>query len=411
MDPAMDAVTYGLYLHVPFCARRCAYCDFFSTEEKLRLLPSYVRALSREAEQVGAAGRSPVVGSVYFGGGTPSLLGPDQVGTLLGKIRSAFTVETDAEITLEANPGTLDGGRLRGFREAGVNRLSLGVQSMVDDELRLLGRIHTSDMAERTFREARRSGWETISLDLIFGLPGQTVDVWVRTLAQAMDLAPEHLSLYSLTLERGTELARAVRRGALPAPEEDASAEMYERAEEMLAGAGYRHYEISNWARDDADNASAGRGNLSAGKYPKYSCRHNLRYWLNLPYLGFGAGAHGCAGGKRYATIRSVEKYIARLRNGWSRRFPLTTAVSRSVVRTRDDEMRETMWLGLRLTETGVDRGGFRRRFDEDYYDRFRVEIESAIAEGLLEQTPPENSLRLTPRGRLLGNRVFRLFV
>jgi oxygen-independent coproporphyrinogen-3 oxidase len=399
----MPMDNYGLYLHFPFCLRRCAYCDFFSTEGKRRMIPGYVRALVREIETVGAADGPLDAGSVYFGGGTPSLIDPRQAARTLEAIRSAFRLLPEAEITLEANPGTLDRSRLAGFHDAGINRLSMGVQSFDDGELRLLGRIHSSADAQRAVEQARRAGWSNISLDLIYGLPGQTVAAWERTLDRALALSPEHFSLYGLTLERGTSLARAVRRGLIPAPEEDTAADMYERAEERLAAAGYRHYEISNWARDRAD----GRGE----DFPQSASRHNLRYWLNLPYLGFGAGAHGCAAGRRYANIRSVEKFIQRMRTGRRRRFPLSAAAASSALRSRDDEMRETMWLGLRLTERGVDREAFRRRFGEDTCDHFKKEIESAGNDGLLEWAGGGKFLRLTSRGRLLGNRVFRLFV
>ena len=407
----MEAENYGLYLHIPFCLRRCRYCDFFSTEGKLNRIPAYVRALLGEIEWTGGGGGNPPADSVFIGGGTPSLLEPQQVRLVLERIRASFRCDPKTEVTLEANPGTLDRTRLIAFREAGVNRLSLGVQSADDEELRMLGRIHTYAEAERTYRNARRAGFGNISLDLMYGLPGQTEAAWTQTLERALALGPEHLSLYALTLERGTELARAVRRGALPAPEGDAAADMYERAEEMLAAAGYRHYEISNWARDASAAAGVEPAVLNAPGFPAYACRHNLRYWLIRPYLGFGAGAHGCAAGKRYANIGSVEKYIDRIRTGSARRFPLTPAASRSTLHTREDELRETMWLGLRLTEAGVDRAAYRSRFAEDYYERFRKEIDFSIAGGLLEWTRNGEALRLTPRGRLLGNRVFQLFV
>jgi oxygen-independent coproporphyrinogen-3 oxidase len=397
----MNDERFGIYLHIPFCLRRCGYCDFFSTEGKRRLLPGYLRALVREIESVGKAGERPRAGSVYLGGGTPSLLQPRQMEKLMETIAGAFRLAPDAEISIEANPGTVDPERLAAYRASGVNRLSLGIQSADDGELRMLGRIHTYAEAERTYRDARRAGFANINLDLIYGLPGQGAASWECTLDRALALAPEHFSLYALTLERGTKLARAVRRGALPAPDEDAAAEMYELAEEKLAAAGYRHYEISNWAKDGA----------VSGDFPSCACSHNLLYWLNLPYLGFGAGAHGCAAGKRYADICSIEKYVERMRNGRARRFPLTPACSHSVLRTSEEEMRETMWLGLRLTEAGINRADYRRRFGVDYSDRFQKEIESALKDGLLDWTDENGAIRLTKRGRLLGNRVFRLFV
>lgn len=410
----MDADTLAIYLHIPFCRRRCGYCDFFSTEGMLREMPTYVRALTREAAAVGVAGERPRAGSIYFGGGTPSLMSSRQVRILVEKVRRAFQLDPDAEISLEANPGTVDRDSLEGYRAAGVNRLSLGVQSADEGELRMLGRIHTFAEAIRACEDARRAGFNNINLDLIYGLPAQTAAAWERTLRRALDLAPEHFSLYALTLERGTTLARAVRRGALPAPEEDTAADMYELAEEKLAAAGYRHYEISNWAKNSAGEAGSGAdepGTTRDRQFPKYACKHNLQYWLNQPYLGFGAGAHGCAGGRRYSVICSVEKYVERMGTERRRRFPFSPAVTSSHIRTRDEEIRETMWLGLRLTEAGVGRERFRHRFEIDCQDQFPKEIKSAMADGLLEWTASGQALRLTPRGRLLGNCVFRLFV
>jgi oxygen-independent coproporphyrinogen-3 oxidase len=402
----MNRETYGLYLHIPFCRRRCAYCDFFSTDGRGRRIPAYIRALVREIEAIGSAAGRPEAATVYFGGGTPSLLRPEQAGRILDAIRASFRLAADAEITIEANPGTLDVRRSGGFLTAGFNRLSLGVQSLDDGELRMLERIHTADEAERTFAAARRAGWANISLDLIFGLPGQRAETWERTLDRALALAPEHFSLYALTLERGTRLARAVRRGALPAPDDDEAAGMYERAGIKLAARGYRHYEISNWAGDSAAGAGA-----RPARFPRFACRHNLRYWLNRPYLGFGAGAHGWAAGRRYANVCHLEKYLERMRAGRARRFPLGPAASRGSMVAREEEMRETMWLGLRLTEAGVDRESYRQRFDADYYRVFREEIDSALRDGLLEWGDGGGLVRLTGTGRLLGNRVFRLFV
>ncbi|MGD0174330.1 MAG: radical SAM family heme chaperone HemW [Anaerolineales bacterium] len=404
----------GLYFHIPFCRRRCGYCDFFSTEGKQKFLPEYMRMLIREVKMIGAAGEKSRAGSVYFGGGTPSLIDPPQIANLIEEIRRSFRLSPDAEISLEANPGTVDCDRLALYRKAGINRLSLGVQSADNCELRMLERIHTFSGAVQAFHEARRAGFTNVSLDLIYGLPGQTVPLWERTLDRALSLSPNHLSLYALTLERGTRLARAVRRGALPAPEEDAAADMYELAEEKLAAAGYRHYEISNWAKDGdmkTEYEIIGSTGACKSRFPKFACTHNLRYWLNLPYLGLGAGAHGCAAGRRYANVCSVEKYIERMRTERTRRFPLSPAATRSHIRTRDEDMRETIWLGLRLTEAGVDREEYRRRFGEDYYARFKKEIDSSVTDGLVEWTGEQAALRLSPHGRLLGNRVFQLFV
>jgi oxygen-independent coproporphyrinogen III oxidase len=393
---------YGVYLHFPFCLRRCRYCDFFSTEGKTSLIEPYLHALGKEIATTGQAGGNPSVESMYFGGGTPSLLSPRRMDFLLKALRRAFALDPQAEISMEANPRTVDFAKLAAYRVAGINRLSLGMQSGIDEELKMLGRIHQSADTLKVFTDARRAGFENISLDLIFGLPGQTLAAWEQSLNFTLSLAPDHLSLYALTLERGTELARQVRCGNLPVPDEDAAAEMYELASDRLAGAGYLQYEISNWARPGVAD--------SGDTFPRFACRHNLRYWQNQPYLGLGAGAHGCAKGRRYANIRSVEKYIQRMESARSRRFPLTAAAVTSRRRSREADMRETMWLGLRLTHAGVSRRDFQSRFSEDFQDAFRPAVEESIAEGLLVWDG-EDRLRLTARGRLLGNRVFSRFV
>jgi oxygen-independent coproporphyrinogen-3 oxidase len=401
MDPGMET-SYGVYVHFPFCVRRCRYCDFFSTEKKWNQVEPYLHELLREIASVGEAGRRPSVDSVYFGGGTPSLMSPEQAKDLLSALADSFHLSAGAEISLESNPRTVDWEKLAGFRSAGVNRLSLGMQSGEDDELQLLGRIHRFADTRQAYEDARKSGFENISLDLIFGLPGQTLPAWERSLSRALSLEPEHISLYALTLERGTELAQRVRCGELPEPEEDASADMYERTCVVLARAGYRQYEISNWARD---------GGPSGGEeFPGFACRHNLRYWQNQPYLGLGAGAHGCAAGKRYANIRSVDKYIRRMKAARPRRFPLSSATVTSRIRTREDEMRETMWLGLRLTEAGVSRREFLDRFGVDFNKVFDTAGKDSVREGLLEWDG-DDRLRLSTTGRLLGNRVFSRFV
>jgi oxygen-independent coproporphyrinogen-3 oxidase len=402
MIGAVTESGFGVYLHFPFCLRRCRYCDFFSTEGKTSLIEPYLRALRKEIAMVGQAGRKPPVDSVYFGGGTPSLLSPSRMDALLIALRQAFVLDPQAEVTLEANPRTVDVAKLSAYRAAGINRLSLGLQSGADDELLMLGRIHRAADSEKACADARRAGFENINLDFIFGLPGQTPAAWEQSLTFALSLVPDHISIYALTLERGTELARHVRCGVLPTPDEDTAAEMYEQASARLAGAGYQQYEISNWARP---------GDKPSGDiFPRFACRHNLRYWQNQPYVGLGAGAHGCAKGRRYANIRSVEKYIQRMESARSRRFPLTAATVTSRLRSREEDMRETMWLGLRLTQAGVSRRDFQSRFGEDFQDVFRPAVEESIAEGLLEWDG-EDRLKLTARGRLLGNRVFSRFV
>lgn len=371
----------GLYIHIPFCRARCAYCDFNTYAGLEALHTDYVRALVREIRRISQPLRAE---TLYLGGGTPTVLSPEYLRAILAACRERFEMADEAEVTSEANPGTLDEGYLASLRGLGVNRLSLGVQSFDDGLLRLLGRIHTSGQAAETYRLARRAGFANINLDLIYGLPTQTRPQWQETLEHGLALGPDHLSLYALTLEEGTPLHAQVARGELPQPDPDLAADMYLLAQETLAGAGYRHYEISNWAR------------------PGHECRHNLTYWRNGPYLGFGAGAHSWFGGRRYYNVLSPQEYIQRLSDGAS---PL--AESEEIDEAL--EMAETMILGLRLVEEGVSFEGFARRFGQEMETVYREELKELRELGLIEVT--EERVRLTERGRLLGNEVFERFL
>ncbi len=370
----------ALYLHIPFCRARCVYCGFNTYAGLEGLIPAYAEALCRE---VGAA--PPARGrTVYFGGGTPSLLPSEILERLLAVLRSRFALPEDAEVTLEANPGTVGPGYLRRVRELGVNRLSLGGQSARLEELRLLGRLHTWEEAVEAVRAARRAGFDNVNLDLIYGLPGQTMGHWQESVEAALHLEPDHLSLYALTLEEGTPLALRVARGDLLAPDEDLAAEMYEWARERLRQAGYVHYELSNWARSEARR-----------------CRHNLAYWYNEPYLGFGAGAASWWAGRRWTNVRHPEAYIRRIGDGLS-------VVDEAEEIPRALEMGETMMMGLRLVE-GVADERFRARFGVGLEEAFGEELRRLRRAGLLDWDG--RVARLTPRGYLLGNQVFQAFL
>lgn len=371
----------GLYIHIPFCQSRCRYCDFNTYAGLEGLFEAYVRALIRE---ITLAGPAPAR-TVYLGGGTPTVLPLSHLAQILDAVRAAFALSEDAEVTIEANPGTVDAGTLAALRERGVNRLSLGVQSFADDELRLLGRIHTAEQAAAALAAARQAGFENVSLDLIYGLPDQTAAHWRFSLERALALEPEHLSLYALSVEAGTPLARDIARGHLPAPDPDLAAEMYETAAETTAAAGYLHYEISNWARG-----------------AERRCHHNLIYWRNEPYLGLGAGAHSWQGRRRWANASAPEEYATRLTVG-------RTAVAEEETISPELEMGETMMMGLRLVEEGVPFRRFQRRFGLDPGHRFEPEIAELVDLGLLEVDGER--LRLSPRGRLLGNQVFARFL
>ncbi len=409
---------FGLYIHIPFCRARCAYCDFNTYAGLEHLIADYVAALEREISfqvpQRETWNLEP--GTLYFGGGTPSLLSLAQVERILSTLHRTFALTADAEITLEANPGTVDLAYLQGLRALGVNRLSLGVQSFDEATLCLLGRIHTAAEAVEAYRLARAADCDNVNLDLIYGLPGQKLAHWQATLAQAVALAPDHLSLYALTLEHDVPLARRIARGELPPPDDDAAAAMYELAEETLA-ASYVHYEISNWARKvPSSKFQVSRSNLEHGTWnlELAACRHNLVYWRNQPYLGFGAGAHSSLpdltpgpsptgrGGRRWRNVLHPAEYIACLQRGETIAEEVQELALPAV-------MAETMILGLRLVQEGVRLADFQQRFGRDVREVYGAQLAEMQELGLLEAD--DQCVRLTPRGRLLGNEVFQRFL
>jgi len=306
-----------------------------------------------------------------------------------------FAVQPEAEITLEANPGTVSREGLAALRAAGVNRLSLGMQSAVPAELALLERQHTPGDVPTAVAAARTAGFDNLSLDLIYGLPNQSVESWLTSLRAALVLAPEHLSAYCLTVEEGTPLHEQVRNGVVAQPEEEPAAAQFEAAVQLLAAAGFEQYEISNFA------ARRG-GRLLASQ-------HNLTYWRNQPYLGFGAGAHGCAAHTRTANLNQVADYIKSVNSGADTVFPASPAAESVHRQTEWEEIEETMMLGLRLTQEGVSAAAFRDRFGRNILDLFPRQIRKLETRGLVEWDG--ETLRLSPLGRLLGNQVFLEFV
>jgi oxygen-independent coproporphyrinogen-3 oxidase len=396
----MRSASLALYVHIPFCQAKCPYCDFNSYAGLDGLMAPYVDALIVEMGLWREATRNAPVNTVFFGGGTPSFLPLAETERIFAAIGRSFSAGggPHAEITVEANPGSADSARLDGLRRLGFNRLSLGIQSFQDDELRLLGRVHSAAEAHEAYRAARRAGFENVNLDLIYGLPDQPLAAWQRTLAEAIALRPEHLSLYALTLEEGTPLATDVARGRLPAPDPDLAADMYLWAGEALADAGYQQYEISNWA------------------LPGYRCRHNLVYWHNQPYLGLGAGAHSSLGGYRFAAVRDPRAYSREVTA--SHAEPCMDRLSSFLAGLRHLEaveevtearaMAETAILGLRLVE-GVSLAAFRRRFGVGLLSVYGSAVAELTALGLLERA--NGRIRLTPKGRLLGNEAFERFL
>ncbi len=376
--------TASLYLHIPFCHTRCHYCDFNTYAGILPLREPYVRALITEIGLAGqlaqrANGTPRRSRTIFFGGGTPSLLTVEQIKRLLFACREAFAVDEQAEITLEANPGTLSSEQLTGLRAAGINRLSLGSQSFDAELLHTLGRIHSPEEIIQAFSNARAAGFRSINLDFMFGLPGQTMHHWKTTLDRALTLHPEHFSLYSLIIEEGTLFYTWTNEGQIIPGDEDLCADMYEYADERLQAEGYENYEISNWA------------------LPGYQSRHNLTYWQNLPYIGMGAGAHSFFGGRRFSNVLNPQEYIRLLK-----KQQRPEADGEFIDRIQ--EMSETAFLGLR-TAQGLHLPTFEERFAEPFTQFVGTRLHCVEAAGLLEHD--HEWIRLSKRGRLLGNEVF----
>lgn len=383
----------ALYVHVPFCRTRCTYCAFNTYAGMAARIPSYVSALLSEIRLVGSAGGHPPASTLYFGGGTPSQLPAESVRQIIQACAQSFALDPLAEISFEANPGDADEATFHALRQAGVNRLSVGMQSAHERELRLFARRHTYDDVRATVQLARQADFSSVSLDLIYGIPGQSIGSWQRSLEAALALAPDHLSLYSLSIEEGTPLHTRLLSGRMAAPDPDLAADMYEWAADRLPRAGLDQYEISNWAA------------------PGNACRHNVHVWRNKPYLGFGAGAHGCAVRVRYENVASPDDYIARITaQQEAHPFPLSAAAATAAALDAAEEMTDTMILGLRLTEEGIDPAAFLARFCRELWDVYGSTLDRLLAHGLIERTA-SGAVRLTRRGRLLGNHVFREFV
>lgn len=374
----------GIYIHIPFCRKKCYYCDFPSFAGYETLMEPYGTALSMEIEeksllleQLGPAD------TVYIGGGTPTALPLGVLARLIGKLRRTVPIKSDAEITIEANPGTVDEEYLHALLECGVNRLSMGVQSFNDTILRAIGRIHTAEQAVRAVEMAKSAGFKNLSLDLMYGLPGQGLEDLKISVETAMELAPQHISIYGLQVEDGTLFARQQEKGELRLPVDDIVEAMYDYMTEYLPDRGYVRYEISNFA------------------LPGYESRHNMGYWTDVPYLGMGAAAHSYMGDSRWNNVSSVEKYIKSVETGLPYR-------ENEELLDRETEMEEFCFLALRMS-AGIDKRAFQRKFDCPIGSVYNEAIEKMKARKLLEET--EDHIRLTPLGMKFGNVVFREFV
>jgi oxygen-independent coproporphyrinogen-3 oxidase len=370
----------GLYVHVPFCSSICNYCNFNRGLFEPGLKARYVEALERE---IRGAGRGEPVDTVYFGGGTPSLLEPAEIGRIIEACRAVFDVTRDAEVTLETNPETSTPERMAGFRAAGVNRVSFGVQSFDDAELRRLGRVHTSARASAALAEARGAGFDNVSMDLMMWLPGQSPSSWAANVATMIDAGPDHVSLYLLELYPNAPIKEEMARGGWSqAPDEDA-AEMYLTGLATFESAGYGQYEISNVCREGRES------------------RHNLKYWTDGAWLGFGCGAHSTRDGMRWKNVSATVDYVDRVRSGES------VAVERHVM-SHDERLGDALFTGLRLTR-GVDVARIGERYGVDVWARYRTDLQPFVTAGVLVKEG--DCLRLTREGMLVANEVMQIFV
>lgn len=412
-DDATNPARLGLYIHIPFCARKCPYCDFNTYAGMENQIDATVDALCQEMQRWQEPLRARTINTIFLGGGTPTLLTAAQLSRLFTAIHANFALESGCEITSEANPGTVDRAKFEILHDLGVNRLSIGVQSFQPDELAFLGRIHDVQDVYQAFAAARAAGFANINLDFIFGLPTQPLANWAKTLDEALALAPEHLSLYSLIVEPNTPLQHWVATGKVNAPDDDLAAAHYDHAIERLAAAGYLHYEISNWAKATAQDATR-QGKLlttAAQQTPTLASQHNLIYWRNQEYIGIGPGAHshlrtptpeGLVSGRRWGNRKPVPSYVKRILAGtsveeFSENIDPRTALG------------ETMMLGLRLVREGVPLARFAALHQVPLTEIFAQEIAQLQTWGLIELD--STRIRLSTQGIFLGNQVFAYFL
>jgi oxygen-independent coproporphyrinogen-3 oxidase len=361
-----------LYIHIPFCLKKCIYCDFYSVSDSRSIIGPYMTALCKELEM--RREHTGELDGIYIGGGTPSILKEKDIATIMDKVRSTCSISAETEITSEANPGTLTESGIKGILNAGINRISIGVQSLGDKELSLLGRMHDAADAIAAFNIARKGGFGNISLDLIYGIPGQDLISWKSTLEKVVSLHPEHISSYELTPEKNTVLYEQLEKGRFHLPDEDEVVEMYYTAIDMLTEGGYEQYEISNFS------------------LPGLQCRHNLNYWDRGEYLGIGAGAHSFLTGRRIANICDVRQYIHDVELG-------ALPIAEETLLTGRDEIEETLFLGLRKTE-GFDI----KLIPADTTEQLKEALEDLSHQGLLNLS--DGHIKLTRKGLIVCNAV-----
>jgi oxygen-independent coproporphyrinogen-3 oxidase len=374
----------GVYLHIPFCRSRCSYCDFAVSIYQSDLAEKYVDALCEEVQSSKFKVQSPAIDTIYFGGGTPSLLIPKQAEKILRAVSDRFSIQSNAEITMEMNPGTLTPEKARDFRSLGINRASYGAQTFDDDELKRLGRRHTAEDVRKTIDLLRDADFSNVSFDLIAGLPGQSLKDWQRNLNEALKLKPEHLSLYLLEIHEGTPLAKHISEGKQPVPDDDLAGEMYSFLLEKIAESNYEQYEISNFC------------------LPGFESRHNSKYWTFDPVYGFGCSAHSFDGERqRWANARDTNAYIKLINKTGA-------AIVEETILDEKERRAEFAFLGLRLMR-GVCLTDFERKFGVALLDEYGAALEESFEAGLIEIEG--NRLRLTGKGALFSNTVFAAFV
>ncbi len=372
----------GIYIHIPFCERKCVYCDFYSVTG-----PSYqddfIQSLLSELEQKSSLCKNKTFDTVYIGGGTPSLLSIETLAMILEKIYTFYNISANAETTIEINPGTVDREKLSAYKKLGIQRLSIGIQSFIDEELRFLGRIHNAQQARESITAARAAGFDNISLDLIAALPRQSIESWSCNLKQALEYRPEHISAYTLIVEDGTPLHEKVLKEIVIPKQPDEEAGFFEKTMDTLSAYGYLHYEVSSYS-----------------KSAKYISRHNFKYWNHSGYLGFGPSAHSFWNKRRFKNVSSITQYIKMLSTG---------RTAEIFSETLDDKTLEFefIFLGLR-TFMGVELKHFKNRFDYDFIDRYEAIIKDLTLNGFAETV--DGVFKLTKKGMMLSDEILPAF-
>lgn len=383
MKALFDRDNAGLYIHVPFCSSKCNYCDFNSYAGKINLAESYFKSMKKEIELYKAEMKDYLIDTIFIGGGTPSVVNDRYIYEILENCRTEYSISDNCEISIESNPGTLSIEKLKTYKNAGINRISMGLQAYQDKLLKYLGRCHSNKDFTESVENAKKSGFENINADVIFGIPGQTLDDWKETLGYLVSLGINHISAYSLKIEEGTKFGSMEEEGKLIQVEDELDREMYHYAVDFLNENGFKQYEISNFAREG------------------YECKHNLTYWKCTDYLGLGTGAHSCLKDTRFSNKEAIEGYIELLKCGEK---PVYEKFTLDIT----DKMSEYMFLGLRLTD-GVTGKEFFERFNQDMFKKYKDIFAKLESKRLIEIIG--DNVRLTRLGFDLGNQVFMEFV